>query len=900
VSALAAACSLTLIGLIALRGSEPLAAAPNAASAAPPPSPTTAPAGVGAAGVGAAEKGVTLLRSALVIKLSEDLQARNGLGLDPIEARLVRGSWTPPAAGTSVRFADGAVRGWREVRADPRGWFELDTLEGGYALFRVDCDREKVALLEAMGDDMVFVNGVPRAGSQYALEDPDEAEAKPWEPRLDFSVLPIPLRKGRNELLFRCYRGRLKVNLRDARQDLFFNAKDTTLPDLVVAARTESRGAVVVVNAADAPLRGASISARLPGGPPVATPVPTMPPMSVRKVGFLLAGPAPDRPGDQEIVLELHRATRPRGPGALAPADSITLPLKCVDAAEPRKITFVSGIDGSVQYYALNPARVPADRGAGAASSSHGAHRALFLSLHGAAVEAINQARAYGSKTWGDIVAPTNRRPYGFNWEDWGRLDALEVLALAEKDLGADPARVYLTGHSMGGHGTWSLGGILPDRFAAIGPSAGWLSFWSYRARKAPSGETPIGRILLRAVSPTDTAALAVNLRGVGVYAIHGSADDNVPVTESRAMVERLSAFHRDFVYHEQPGAGHWWDLSDEPGADCVDWAPLFDFFATHVRPAAETVREVEFATASPGISAWRDWAGIEAQTKPLEISSVKIRCDPFLRRFAGTTSNVSRLALDLSPLIRGEDISLDLDGQTIDETPWPAGSTRIHLARTGGRWSVSREAPATDKGPMRYGPFKEAFRNRMQFVYGTKGTPEENAWALAKARYDAERFWYQGNGSIDIVPDVEFAPDEEPDRNVILYGNAKTNAAWRPLLRDSPVQVDRAGVRIGHRTLTGPDLACLFLRPRPRSAIATVGVVSGSGLIGMRLTTSKLYLEAGYPFPDCIVFRAPASDDRNRAGKAPHAKSGSDGIIAAGFFGIDWSVGSGDFAWGD
>src|SRR5439155_17604489 len=39
---------------------------------------------------------------------------------------------------------------------------------------------------------------------------------------------------------------------------------------------------------------------------------------------------------------------------------------------------------------------------------------------------------------------------------------------------------------------------------------------------------------------------------------------------------------------------------------------------------------------------------GIEAQVKPMEFSSVQIRVDPVKRRFAGTTDNVARLALDL------------------------------------------------------------------------------------------------------------------------------------------------------------------------------------------------------------------------------------------------------------
>ena len=68
------------------------------------------------------------------------------------------------------------------------------------------------------------------------------------------------------------------------------------------------------------------------------------------------------------------------------------------------------------------------------------------------------------------IVAPTNRRRYGFDWQDWGRLDALEALDwMSTPEI--DPDRIYLTGHSMGGHGTWYLGALYAHRFAAIAPS---------------------------------------------------------------------------------------------------------------------------------------------------------------------------------------------------------------------------------------------------------------------------------------------------------------------------------------------------------------------------------------------------------------------------------------------
>ena len=87
--------------------------------------------------------------------------------------------------------------------------------------------------------------------------------------------------------------------------------------------------------------------------------------------------------------------------------------------------------------------------------------------------------------------------------------------------------------------------------------------------------------------------------------------------------------------------------------------------------------------------------------------------------------------------------------------------------------------------------------------VVGTKGTPEENAWSLARARFDAEVFWYRGNGSVDIVADASFSnpagTEEFRDRNVILYGHAESNAAWPVLLGKSPVQVRRGQVKFGH-----------------------------------------------------------------------------------------------------
>jgi hypothetical protein len=351
-------------------------------------------------------------------------------------------------------------------------------------------------------------------------------------------------------------------------------------------------------------------------------------------------------------------------------------------------------------------------------------------------------------------------------------------------------------------------------------------------------------------------------------------------------MAAELQKTHKDFVYHEQPGAGHWWDVSPEAGVDCVDWPPLFDFFARHARPGAERVRDIDFSTPCPGVSASSNWLTIESQLEALKLSSAQMHVSPADGLFTGVTKNVGRLSLDLSAWEPREMLRVELDGQKISDIPWPKEESRLWLERINGQWTVARRPPASLKGPRRCGLFKDSFKNRVILVFGTCGKPDENAWAEAKARYDAETFWYQGNGSVDIISDKDFTPGRFPDRNVILYGHAEMNGAWSSLLGESPVQVNRGMIAVGGRSLRGKDLGCIFIRPRPDSEIASVGVVAGTGAPGMRLTNNLPYLYAGYSFPDLFIARPTL------------LTNGISGVEAAGFFGPDWRVETGDFAW--
>lgn len=91
-----------------------------------------------------------------------------------------------------------------------------------------------------------------------------------------------------------------------------------------------------------------------------------------------------------------------------------------------------------------------------------------------------------------------------------------------------DPDRIYLTGLSMGGYGTWDLAARMPDRFAAILPVCG-------------GGDN-------------DVAARLANLP---IWCFHGDADTTVPVNRSRTMIAALKAAGGRPIYSELPGVGH-------------------------------------------------------------------------------------------------------------------------------------------------------------------------------------------------------------------------------------------------------------------------------------------------------------------------------------------------------
>lgn len=755
---------------------------------------------------------------------------------------------------------------WKTIEVDTSNSFNDQNLRSSYVYLSYKSDAEKIVLFEASGHTLALVNGYPHEGDYYDY---------------GWNLIPIKLKKGNNSFLLKVGRfPRIRARLIDPQIPVQLTARDLTLPDILIEEEKDYLGAVRVINSTENWIRNYKILSEVDGSKKSTT-VQDLPPLSVLKIPFAIpAVTDSSKKGKLNLKLNLLNGNNV--------VDSKTIEsLEAKSKYEKHKRTFVSDIDGSVQYFSVAPS-----------TNKTQDSLALFLSVHGASVEATNQANAYKQKDWGTIVAPTNRRAFGFAWEDWGRLDALEVLSEAKTIYKPDEKQIYLTGHSMGGHGTWYLGATYPDKFAALAPCAGYPDLLLYRdysinrilklseAEQARFGITPkilkrlqteivptdIENMITRAGNPSRTLKLIRNYLHHGIYVLHGEIDNVVPTDIARDMRERLGKFHPDFTYYEYPDGTHWY------GDHSMDWEPIFDMFKARTIKASEEIDELEFFTASPGVSSKSKFITIHQQNKPFEISSFKfVKAD----EYSITTDNVVLLAVDFSQL-------KDTIGHlNLDETLFEVDqSSTSYFQKVDEKWQKSSAPNIKHKGPHRNGGFKDAFRNNVVLVYATKGTKAENDWYYNRALFDQEKFWYRANGNVEMVSDANFTLDKFKDRNVVIYGNKDNNAAWNKLLKNSPIQIHNHKIDFDGKPIYGDQWGAYFIVPRPDSNIASVGVVGATGNNGLKAAYANHYLVNGTTFPDVLLF-----DDSV-------LQNGVDGVKCAGFFGNDWSIENGEFEW--
>jgi predicted peptidase len=125
----------------------------------------------------------------------------------------------------------------------------------------------------------------------------------------------------------------------------------------------------------------------------------------------------------------------------------------------------------------------------------------------------------------------------------WEPMELKALLDEIVEKYKVDPDRIYVTGLSMGGFGTWTLAAYQPDRFAALAPICGGGDpVWVKRFAHVPT------------------------------WVFHGGKDPVVPLARSQAMVDAMKKSGGDVKFTVYPEAGHdsWTQAYDDP--QFYDW----------------------------------------------------------------------------------------------------------------------------------------------------------------------------------------------------------------------------------------------------------------------------------------------------------------------------------------
>lgn len=128
---------------------------------------------------------------------------------------------------------------------------------------------------------------------------------------------------------------------------------------------------------------------------------------------------------------------------------------------------------------------------------------------------------------WPFIMIFPQKQDVKHDWEDEEPM-VMEALKQSKQEFNIDDSRLYLTGLSQGGHGTWAIAARHPDMFAAIAPVCGW-------------GDEEI----------------ASKVAKLPIWTFHGDKDEAVPVERSIELEKWIAAAGGTCKLTIYPGVGH-------------------------------------------------------------------------------------------------------------------------------------------------------------------------------------------------------------------------------------------------------------------------------------------------------------------------------------------------------
>ncbi|MBC8026242.1 MAG: prolyl oligopeptidase family serine peptidase [Steroidobacteraceae bacterium] len=417
-----------------------------------------------------------------------------------------------------------------------------------------------------------------------------------------------------------------------------------------------------------------------------------------------------------------------------------------------------------------------------------------------------------------------------------GETDVLRCLAEAQRRFPVDADRVYLTGESMGGNGTWLIASRNPHLFAAAAPVFGG---WDYRILGNgfgwlnPQATRPMEHFMQEAQS---SFAGAEGLLNVPLYALHGDADPVVPVDFTRHGVKLLQRWGYDIRYREIPGRAH----EDLRARD-----EIAEWLLTHRRdhaPPEVRLRSYDLAGAQA------HWVRVTGSLSPLEMIEARAQViDELVLRL--DTKNVSSITLTPPAGRPLGNLQFRAPGWTVI---WN-GERHLVATRADGILELAAagvEPAPGDKSPALEGRLSDFFNTPFAIVVGTGGDSARRNAFEAKAQALIESWQRWQHVMPRVFHDVEITPEIEKKYSLLLLGGAADNKVSARLASKLPLSVARDSVTVDGRKFAANDAVAQMVYPHPGNSGRYLLLVEPTSIAGLRFWNPDTYRHPAYNFP--------------------------------------------------
>lgn len=392
-----------------------------------------------------------------------------------------------------------------------------------------------------------------------------------------------------------------------------------------------------------------------------------------------------------------------------------------------------------------------------------------------------------------------------------GDSDVMRVIAEAKQRFSVDENRVYLSGESMGGWGTWNVGTRHPDTFAAIAPVFGGVDYRLQMSEEQLAALSPADRFIQERAS---SLARAEGLNNTPVYIHHGDADPAVSVEWSRWAVKNLQRWGYDVRYQEYPGRAHETlrTSSSNPNSS-IPW-----FLERRRDPAPRHVRirtpELRHAKS------W--WVDVRQVASPMEFADVDAEViDRNVIRL--DTRNV--LEVVLTP---GAEL---IDPDRPVRVVWNGAASELRHAGGVMRLADPAYRPAARvKTAALPGTLSDFTATPFAVVIGTSSRDPAMALALrdkANAFVDLWRGWQKYPPRV--FTDTEISAADIGKYSLLLFGGANENRITAAFGSKLPLRLTKDAVIIDGHAFPAAAAAVQMIYPNPRNAQRYVWVVAAN-----------------------------------------------------------------------